>query len=51
MASAVGAFSYVEVSSLSEDGVHDLINEIVAAAKTDWENKCTQKKTCPCVII
>ncbi|XP_048736304.1 cdc42 homolog [Ostrea edulis] len=51
VASAVGAFSYVEVSSLSEDGVHDLINEIVAAAKTDWENKCTQKKTCPCVII
>jgi hypothetical protein len=48
----VGAFSYVEVSSLSADGVDDLMNEIVAAAKTDWETKCAQKKTCPsCVII
>lgn len=52
VASTVGAYSYVEVSSLSADGVDDLITEIVEAAKANWEIKCAQKKKCPsCVIV
>ncbi|XP_062569883.1 cdc42 homolog [Saccostrea cucullata] len=52
VASAVGAYSYVEVSSLSADGVDDLINELVAAAKAGWERKCAQEQNCPsCAII
>ncbi|XP_061193036.1 cdc42 homolog [Saccostrea echinata] len=52
LATSVGAYSYVEMSSLSADGVDDLINEIVAAAKAGWERKCAQKQECPsCVII
>ena len=53
LAAAVGAYSYVEVSSLSNDGVEDLITEVVDAAKTYWELRCAKKKKkCPaCVII
>lgn len=48
----MGAYSYVEVSSLNADGVDDLITEIVEAAKANWEIKCAQKKKCPsCVIV
>nr|XP_022333932.1 cdc42 homolog [Crassostrea virginica] len=52
LAAAVGAYSYVEVSSLSNDGVEDLVTEVVDAAKTYWELRCAKKKKCPaCVII
>ena len=53
VANKIGAAGYVEVSSLTSEGIGDLSKEVVQAARKDWETKHTNKQNCcaSCEII
>ena len=52
VADKIGASGYVEISSLTGEGIDDLTKEIVQAARKDWEAKHAGKACCAsCEIV
>lgn len=52
LANRIGAASYVECSSLSDDGLEALKSDIIMASQMGMESKCSkQPQCCSCKII